>query len=447
MCNSNCLRQIAAEIEEPDEPPLGSLWSTAVPLFLIFGTSSAVLCAVNFAITHCSSPSLAFNAGFLRFFCDAWTKRGFGTLDSWQFLIVFMIYSSLSIEALGGSRYQGPPTSTGFTPVYWHSGFTYYVLTMEFAGYFLLGKNLRCYSIYEGLPGCTMVLVIMALIVAVALYAKGILEPSAGDHGRTGNIVYDFFWGIELFPRIGDRFDVKKWVMSRFGMMLWQLLVLASWKAQVDVYGWNWAMAATASLQTVYIAKFFWWEDGYMQTTGISIDKAGFFLCWSGIAFLGPMYSLTSFYMVDHSPSISVESAAVIVTLGLLMISLTYWCDYQKRLAREKQNKCTIWGSPPVLIKATYEDASGESRTNVLLASGFWSICRHPHYVFEILTGLFWALPSGGQSVVPYLYVIFLVGLLTYRTCRLEDVCAKKYGKHWEEYCSLVKYKIIPYIY
>jgi len=34
-----------------------------------------------------------------------------------------------------------------------------------------------------------------------------------------------------------------------------------------------------------------------------------------------------------------------------------------------------------------------------------------------------------------------------HRLNRDEEKCARKYGKDWEQYCSIVKYRLIPYVY
>jgi len=45
---------------------------------------------------------------------------------------------------------------------------------------------------------------------------------------------------------------------------------------------------------------------------------------------------------------------------------------------------------------------------------------------------------------MPFFYVIFLTILLVHRAFRDDEKCSKKYGRHWEEYCKAVPYKIIP---
>ena len=88
----------------------------------------------------------------------------------------------------------------------------------------------------------------------------------------SGNPIYDFYWGIELYPHFGKYVSLKVLINSRFGLFLWQLIVLVAWKANYELY-YNqyskgnlvWPMTVTTILQTVYLAKFYYWEDGYMQ--------------------------------------------------------------------------------------------------------------------------------------------------------------------------------------
>ncbi|KAK8772909.1 hypothetical protein V5799_012558 [Amblyomma americanum] len=380
----------------------------------------------------------------MAFWYDSWTCQGDTWLNTSILLAAYTAYSGLSLLVLPGRTFYGPPTSTGHRPMYRMTGFTYYLITVAIAAFALVVLDTPCEPLYRNLPGAAVSLTVMAYAVPLLLYIKGRVKPSPGEFGTSGNIIFDFYWGLELYPRIGQRLDIKQWTNCRFGMMLWQLMVLVSWKAQVEVSGWNWSVAVTAILQTVYIAKFFWWEDGYMQTIDIRDDRAGFYLCWGCVCFLSLFFPLTSLYMVKNSPEDDGIRATAILVLGVLMIGLEYWTDYQKQVVRATQGNCKIWGSPPKLIRATYHDATGNPKINLLLVSGFWSLSRHANYMFEIIAGLCWALPCGASSVVPYLYVLFLAVLILHRSYRDEKKCSKKYGRYWEQYCEQVRYRIVP---
>jgi hypothetical protein len=62
--------------------------------------------------------------------------------------------------------------------------------------------------------------------------AQGRCAPSTSDAGTTGSLLYDFYWGMELYPRLGRAFDLKTWTNCRMGMMGWAVLALCYAAAQ-----------------------------------------------------------------------------------------------------------------------------------------------------------------------------------------------------------------------
>lgn len=67
--------------------------------------------------------------------------------------------------------------------------------------------------------------------------------------------------------------------------------------------------------------------------------------------------------------------------------------------------------------------------------------------VFELAVAFSWSLPGVHHGLAPFAYVIFLSVLLVHRTYRDEEKCKAKYGKGWEDYCAVVPYKMIPYVF
>ena len=82
-----------------------------------------------------------------------------------------------------------------------------------------------------------------------------------------------------------------------------------------------------------------------------------------------------------------------------------------------------------------------------LITSGWWGIARHVNYLGDWLMAWAWCLPCGFAHVVPYFYVIYFGILLVHRDMRDGEACQEKYGKDWDKYCAIVKYRLIPYVY
>lgn len=82
------------------------------------------------------------------------------------------------------------------------------------------------------------------------------------------------------------------------------------------------------------------------------------------------------------------------------------------------------------------------------MTSGWWGVARKINYTFELVAAFLWSVPAGFQyGVWPFLYFIFLVVLLVHRVYRDESKCRDKYGKDWIEYCKVVPYRLIPYVF
>lgn len=87
---------------------------------------------------------------------------------------------------------------------------------------------------------------------------QGKYFPSSSDSGSTGSLIYDYYWGMELYPRIGRHFDLKTWTNCRLGMMGWGVLVLCYAVKQYELYGYlTNSMAVSVLLMHLYIFKFF----------------------------------------------------------------------------------------------------------------------------------------------------------------------------------------------
>ena len=254
---------------------------------------------------------------------------------------------------------------------------------------------------------------------------------------------------MDVHPRLLD-VDVKQLTNCRFGLMAWQLLVITFFVAAWQQNGFNLSHLVSTILQTIYLAKFYWWETGYFNTLDITLDRAGYYICWGCIVWVPAFYTYASYYFVANPPIVSDSTAVIIFIFGISSILLNYRVDWEKeyfRSIKDKSNEdCYLWGKQATFIKATYESSSG-TKHSTLLTSGFWGVARHTNYVFEIGLALSWCLPGLGLGILPFSYFIFLTILLIHRIFRDEEKCKNKYGKYWDEYCKAVPYRMIPRIF
>ncbi len=387
---------------------------------------------------------MVMNDGFFTTLANIWRPVFFGTPTAWAAIGIFALVELLLMRILPGKPFQGPVTANGNVPLYKANGVAAFLTTL--ALFFVASYPLHLFSptiIYDNFGGILGALNVFSLVFCGLLYVKGRFAPSSSDHGLSGNPIFDYYWGTELYPRVLG-WDIKMFTNCRFGMMAWPIILLSFAAKQHQLYGISDSMIVAVALQLVYIGKFYWWETGYLRSLDIMHDRAGFYICWGCLVWVPSVYTSSTLYLVLHPNHLGLPLAIAIFALGCTSIFINYMADAQRQRVRATNGNTTVWGKPPVTLVGHYVTEKGEKKESILLASGWWGIARHFHYVPEILGALFWTLPALFSDVLPYFYVVFLTALLTDRAFRDDNRCAIKYGADWKTYCEKVPFKIIP---
>jgi 7-dehydrocholesterol reductase len=186
---------------------------------------------------------------------------------------------------------------------------------------------------------------------------------------------------------------------------------------------------------------------GYMKTMDIVVDRAGFYLCWGCLVWVSGLYTLPSYHLVTHPKHMGLPLMMSILIFGFLSVYVNYDCDRQKVDVRSSHGQCHIWGKPVRILRAKYRLLNGQESESILLASGYWSLSRHFHYIPELTLAFLWTCPCGFEHILPYVYFVFLSILLMHRAHRDDQKCRLKYGTVWTNYCQLVPWKVVPGIY
>jgi 7-dehydrocholesterol reductase len=375
---------------------------------------------------------------------DAWWPVFFGSRTAWAMLGAYAAFELALMRLLPGREFRGPVTPAGNVPVYKANGPLAFAITLAaFYGVTLGSGLLPASIIYDHFGELLGALNLFSLLFCLGLYLKGRFAPSSADTGTSGSFVFDYYWGTELFPRVLG-FDVKMFTNCRFGMMGWPLILISFAAAQAQRHGLSDSMIVAVTLQLVYIAKFFWWETGYLASLDIMHDRAGFYICWGVLVWLPSVYTSSTLYLVDHPNHLGRPLALGIFALGVVAILANYAADAQRQRVRATQGACRIFGKAPVLIAAPYTTPKGERVEGILLASGFWGVSRHFHYLPELLAAFLWTAPALFFDALPYFYFAFLTALLVHRSVRDDKRCAAKYGAAWEEYRRRVRFRMVP---
>ncbi|XP_024119778.1 delta(14)-sterol reductase LBR isoform X1 [Oryzias melastigma] len=282
---------------------------------------------------------------------------------------------------------------------------------------------------------------LVSVLLSVFLYTRSRLaapeELAAG--GNSGNVLYDFFKGRELNPRLRG-FDLKFFCEMRPGLLGWCLINVGLALAEMKQQGLpapSCPMVLVIVFQLLYVLDSLWNEEAVLTTMDLLHEGFGFMLAFGDLVWVPFTYSLQAYYLVGHptSPSTPLLAASV----GLQLVGY-----YIFRKSNSEKNRFRRDPTDPQLAHLkSIPTATGRS----LLVSGWWGVVRHPNYLGDLLMALAWSLPCGLSHLLPWHYLIYFSALLLHRGSRITSACMRTYGSAWEEYCRTVPYRIVPGVY
>ncbi|KAK2981506.1 hypothetical protein RJ640_030968 [Escallonia rubra] len=276
---------------------------------------------------------------------------------------------------------------------------------------------------------------IFSFLVTLVLYLAGCKSHDQSSSLKphvTGNIIDDWWFGIQLNPHFMG-IDLK-FFFVRAGMMGWLLInlsVLAKCFQDADL---SQSIILYQLFCVLYILDYFFYEEYMTSTWDIIAERLGFMLVFGDLVWIPFTFSIQAWWLLSNKVELT-KAAAIANCLVFIIGYLVFRGANKQKHDFKKNPKVLIWGRPPKVIGGK------------LLASGYWGIARHSNYLGDLLVALSFSLPCGISSPVPYFYPIYLLILLIWRERRDESRCAEKYREVWAEYCKLVPWRILPYIY
>uniref|UniRef100_A0A8C5K5H3 Delta(14)-sterol reductase LBR n=1 Tax=Jaculus jaculus TaxID=51337 RepID=A0A8C5K5H3_JACJA len=364
---------------------------------------------------------------------DLWEIRVCGIYLLWFFAQA--LFYLLPI----GKVVEGTPLVDGRRLKYRINGFYAFILTTAVLGASLFW-GVELYYVHSHLLQFAFAATVFSLVLSVYLYVHSWKAPRDElSPASSGNVLYDFFIGRELNPRIGN-FDLKYFCELRPGLIGWVVINLALLLAEMKVQDRaspSLAMILVNMFQLLYVVDALWNEEALLTTMDIIHDGFGFMLAFGDLVWVPFTYSLQAFYLVNHPHDLSWPLASVIIALKLCGYVIFRCANSQKNAFRKNP------ADPKLAHLKTIHTSTGKN----LLVSGWWGFVRHPNYLGDLIMALAWSLPCGFNHLLPYFYVIYFTVLLIHREARDERHCRRKYGLAWEKYCQRVPYRVVPYVY
>lgn len=272
---------------------------------------------------------------------------------------------------------------------------------------------------------------LMSLWLYLRSFARNALLAPGGD---SGNVIYDFFIGRELNPRIGS-FDLKQFCELRPGLIGWMILNLGCLAAQHQRLGRiTPAMALINIFQGLYVFDALYHERAILTTMDITTDGFGVMLAFGDLAWVPFTYSLQARYLVENSPELGLYACVGLVLLNFMGYMVFRGANSQKDAFRRDPEASSV------AHLRTLETKTGRR----LLISGWWGLARKINYTGDWTMGLAWCLCTGFDCVLTYFYSIYFLILLVHRAYRDDHACSVKYQEDWAKYKKNVPYMFIP---
>eukprot|EP00053_Salpingoeca_punica_P006709 m.62944 g.62944 ORF g.62944 m.62944 type:complete len:418 (+) comp13819_c0_seq2:119-1372(+) len=360
------------------------------------------------------------------------------SLDAAAVVLAWFLFQAFLYVTVPGPVAKGLPLRTGDTLTYKLNGLACFVLSFAAVLFGVALDIFRLEYLHKNYIQLATASILLSYAISIFLYVKS-MAPGAlwALGGNSGNFFYDFFIGRELNPRTGD-FDWKYFCELRPGLMGWALLNFGNAAAQYQQFGHvTLAMWFVCLVQFYYVLDAFINEKAILSTMDITQDGFGFMLAFGDLAWVPFTYTLQTRYLAGSASEMPVWHIALVLLTQAVGFYIFRSANSQKDTFRSNPN------DPSVAHLKTLPTQRGTR----LLISGWWGMSRHMNYFGDLLMGLAWCLPCGFSHIIPYFYFFYFAVLLIHRADRDDHACHIKYGKDWDEYKRIVKYRIVPYVF
>ncbi|KAK5989844.1 Delta(14)-sterol reductase [Cladobotryum mycophilum] len=466
--------------------PLGALGiSFGLPLLVYVFTFSCNDVSGCPAPSFLSPKTLDFNQLKLEV---GWPDDGIWGLASWKASAALASYYLLNLilyRVLPATEVEGTVLSSGgrlkyrFNTLYSNTA----TLAALAAGTIAQGAEFPVWTfISDNYVQLLTASILLSYAIATFVYVrsfsvktgeKELRELAAGGH--TGNLLYDWFIGRELNPRVTipliGEVDLKEWCELRPGMMGWIILNCAWCAQQYRNYGYvTDSIVCITAVQAFYVMDSWWFEPAILTTMDITTDGFGMMLAFGDLVWVPFVYTLQTRYLSVYPRSLG--------PVGLLtMSSLIGLGFFIFRSANSQKNAFRTNPDDPSVAHLKFIETKTGSK---LLTTGWWGVARHINYFGDWIQSWPYSLPTGlagyqiltagtsaaegaftmadgrvvvqGESqgwgmMITYFYIVYFAVLLIHRDRRDDEKCHRKYGDDWEKYKKIVRWRIVPGIY
>ncbi|KAL3462852.1 ergosterol biosynthesis ERG4/ERG24 [Aspergillus heterothallicus] len=422
-----------------------------------------------------------------------WPEGGFRALYDTEVFLWVLSYYFLQLflyVTLPGQVAQGTELACGGRLRYKFNAFptAMIILSGLAIGTYVDGADFVVWTfLWEKYPQVITANLIVCWSIAIFVYVRSFSVPAPGQPnpelrqlapgGHSGNVLYDFFIGRELNPRVvlpipfldeaSRTIDIKVWCEMRPGLLGWIILNLSNIARQYRTYGYvTDSIVLSTALQAFYVLDGLYMEPALLTTMDVIMDGFGYMLSFGDMAWVPFIYNFQTRYLAMFPYELGLKGIAVVLAPTAVGYMIFRGANNQKDRFRKNPN------DPRISHIKYIETAQGSK----LMTSGWWGLARHINYLGDWLMSWSYSLPTGisgfviiesinastgelekravqtpesrGYAIIfTYFFLIYFGTLLLHRERRDEEKCKRKYGKDWDRYTSLVRSRIVPGIY
>jgi hypothetical protein len=260
-----------------------------------------------------------------------------------KLVLSFVAFELFLMRYAPGARCEAPVSKRGHAshlPVYRANCLASYVISVGLLAYLLWHDDYYMISelVYSKF-GCILSTInFCSVIMSALLLWKCVCNPSAGDAASCDNMLLDFIFGAQFYPRVWNM-DVKQFMSCHFGLIGWQLFIVSLAYQQIKSLGWlSSSMMVSVVLQSVHIFNVVLWEAKMLCSTEFQQARVGYFHCWDSLVRVTTLPALVTLVLVKQKALLTPFSSAILLTAGLYCV----WCRHELDRYQTSRDWCNF---------------------------------------------------------------------------------------------------------
>eukprot|EP01080_Neovahlkampfia_damariscottae_P012593 gene12593-6413_t len=373
-------------------------------------------------------------------------------------LIIFVFYFFIILlhVLIPGTHVEGYCCDSNFKPLNYKLNGLRTLLVTVFI-FLLLPQNLQTYF-YVNNFYLAIGANIVGLSLSIFLYFRGgheiynrcvtvdqlqIDKSKLAKNEEQFNALQRIYIGWEWNPRFfGIDAKMQLYVIGAIGLAI-NVLSCCSYHFYKTERGISNGLLIYTFLMSWFLCEYMFFEHIHLYTYDLFAEKLGFKLTW-GCQVFYPFFYCIGIYSISSDSKINDLTLIQCVLTLIVFFSgwlMTRGSNLQKFYFRIYPNQKTIFFG--LIEQKTIPGTR-------ILISGFWGIARHLNYFGEILQSVALCIPGlimGDNmfyKLIPFGYPLYYFILFIKRQLDDDELCEKKYGKKWIEYCKIVQWRIFP---